>query len=68
MKTKVCAWCEGSPKGTPCKMARELNQEIDPTQKNEKGEYIQHLKECNMTVMPSCTEETKKKWKSLELK
>lgn len=66
MKTKVCAWCEGSPKGTPCKMARELHGDISSDLKDEKGNYLQHLAECNINIMPSCSEETKKKWNSLK--
>jgi hypothetical protein len=63
MKTKVCAWCEQSPKQYPCKTARELNGRS--MEKNEKGEYSTHLEECNVLVLDSCTKETKDKWNRL---
>lgn len=67
MHIKVCGWCEGSPKGTPCKIARKLNSEIDPKSKDEQGNYFQHLAECNMIVDKSCTQETKLKWSRLKV-
>lgn len=59
MKTKVCVWCEQSPRQYPCKTTRSLNSEIEITLKNEKGEYVMHVNECEITVLTGGNKEAK---------